>query len=282
MGKIFDALEKANNQIARTIPASRPEAERRRKSEDADNIVTFGNPDKIIFEPKLDSTLIAYHAPASVEAELFKVLKTNLLFPPEGNPPRKILVTSPLPGDGKSFVAANLAISIAHSVEEYVLLIDCDIRKPTIHRSFGLGQTAGLSEYLSMGTDLAKILLKSPIPKLTILPAGKAPRNPTELLTSKRMKELMVEVVSRYDDRYILIDSPPPSMAAETNALINIVDGVICVVKAGKTPMRAVAETIELIGKDKMLGIVLNSADQKAKKYYGYNKSYYSSGQTDH
>jgi protein-tyrosine kinase len=275
MGKIFDALEKANHQISKTIPLSQSELDRRENRKGVDKIVTFGNPDKITYEHKLDPTLIAYHAPKSVEAELFKILKTNLLFPSEGQPPRKILVTSPLPGDGKSFVSANLAISIALSVEEYVLLIDCDIRKPTIHQSFGLGQTSGLSEYLAMGTDLSKLLLKSPVPKLTILPAGRPPHNPTELLTSKRMKELVREVATRYDDRFVILESPPPAMAAETSALINLVDGVICVVKAGKTPMKAVSEIVELIGKDKMLGIVLNYSDQGAKKYYGYEKSYY-------
>lgn len=279
MGKIFDALEKANSQISKAIPASRPEMVRREESKGADRIVSLGNADKITHEHKLDPTLIAYHAPKSIESELFKILKTNILFPSQGQPPRKILVTSPLPGDGKSFVTANLAISMALSVEEYVLLVDCDIRKPTMHRYFGLGQTAGLSEHLSNGIDLSKIMLKSPVPKLTILPAGQTPANPTELLTSKRMKELVREVASRYDDRYIIIDSPPPSLAAETSALINIVDGVICVVKAGKTPMKAVSETIEQVGKDKLLGIVLNYSDQNAKKYYGYKKSYYNSPQ---
>lgn len=279
MGKIFDALEKANSQISKAIPASRPEMDRREESRASDRIVALGNAGKVTFEHNMDPTLITYHAPKSVEAELFKILKANILFPPEGQPPRKILITSPLPSDGKSFVTANLAISMALSVEEYVLLVDCDIRKPTMHRYFGFGQTAGLSEHLSEGTGLTKIMLKSPVPKLTILPAGRTPANPTELLTSKRMKDLMREVTARYDDRYIIIDSPPPAMAAETNALINIVDGVICVVKAGKTPMKAVSETIEQIGKDKLVGVVLNYSDQNAKKYYGYEKTYYNSSQ---
>lgn len=278
MGKIFDALEKANSQISGAIPLSRPEADRRESSKGADKILPLESSEKIAYQHNLDPNLVAYHSPNSVEAELFKILKTNLLFPTTGQPPRKILVTSPLPGDGKSFVVANLAVSIAINVEEYVLLMDCDMRKPTIHSCFGYGQVAGLGEHLAAGVDLTKVLLKSPVPKLTILPAGKAMHNPTELLTSKKMNRLMAEVADRYDDRYIIIDSPPPSMAAETNALINIVDGVICVVKAGKTPMKAVSDTIEQIGKDKMLGIVLNCSDQSAKKYYGYHKSYYTSG----
>jgi len=280
MGKIFDALEKANHQVSKPIPLSRPETGRNETVKGVDKVLSLENPDKIAYGHKLDPNLIAYHAPKSVEAELFKILKTNLLFPSTGTPPRKILVTSPMPGDGKSFITSNLAISMALSVEEYVLLVDCDIRRPTIHKYFGFGHVMGLSEHLSKGTDLAKILLKSPVPKLTILPAGHTPSNPTELLTSRKMKELMAEVASRYDDRYVIIDSPPPSMAAETNAIINIVDGVILVVKAGKTPTKAVSETIEQIGKEKILGIVLNHSDQNAKKYYGYERSYYSNKKT--
>jgi exopolysaccharide/PEP-CTERM locus tyrosine autokinase len=274
MGKIFDALEKSNTQTSKSVPLPHVRTESVRGKE-ADRIVPVSNSNKLASEHKLDVNLITYHAPQSVEAELFKVLRTNLLFPPKGQPPRKILVTSSLPSDGKSFISSNLAISIALGIEEYVLLVDCDVRRPTIHSYFGFGKVTGLSEHLSTGIDLSKTLLKSPIPKLTILPAGHPPGNPTELLTSKRMKTLLEEVADRYDDRYILIDSPPPSMAAETCAMINIVDGVILVVKAGVTPKNAVNETIEQIGKEKLLGVVLNYTDQSVKKYYGYGRAYY-------
>jgi exopolysaccharide/PEP-CTERM locus tyrosine autokinase len=223
----------------------------------------------------LDQTLIVYHKPQSVEAELFKVLRTNILFPSAGTPPRTILITSALPGDGKSFVSSNLAISMAKGVEEHVLLIDGDLRKPAIHNRFGFKKVAGLSDYLDQGDDIGGVLLKTPVGKLTILPAGEPPRNPSELMSSKKMKALLEEVKSRYDDRYVIIDSPPPNMASETNAIAKYVDGVIVVVRAQKTPKDAVADTIEKIGKEKLIGIVLNQADQSATKYYGYDKSYY-------
>jgi exopolysaccharide/PEP-CTERM locus tyrosine autokinase len=275
MGKIFDALEKANTQKADAKPLTRPRSDSKESIKSTDNVVSIGNAVKIGHELNLDPKLVTYHAPQSVEAELFKVLRTNLLFPATGKPCKKILVTSALPSDGKSFVSSNLAISIAQGVEEYVLLIDGDVRRPTIHSNFGFGQVVGLSEHLATGVDIAKILLKSPVPKLTIFPAGQPPRNPTELLSSKKMQTLLGEVASRYDDRFILIDSPPPSMAAETTAIVNFVDGVILVVRAGKTPKKAVAETIEQIGKEKIVGIVLNYSDQALKRYYGYGKSYY-------
>jgi protein-tyrosine kinase len=275
MGKIFDALEKADGQIAKHGALRRSKKSVKENRIVNDNVVALLAINKNSMLLGLDKNLITYHNPQSVEAELFKVLRTNLLFPADGQAPKVILVTSPLPGDGKSFTSANLAISIAQGVEEHVMLIDCDVRKPTIHSIFGYKQGIGLSDYLAVGTDIATILLKTPIAKLTLFPAGKPPQNPTELLSSKKMKALLEEVKSRYEDRYIIIDSPPPSMAAETNAIVNYVDGVLIVVKAGKTPQSAVTETIEQIGKEKVLGIVLNHADQSVKKYYGYGKSYY-------
>jgi protein-tyrosine kinase len=276
MGKIFDALEKADRQT--TKPGFRRADSKRhqiKRPNGPDNVVPISNLNPNAVNVELDGKLVTYHKPQSVEAELFKALRTNLLFPAEGKVPKTILVTSPLPGDGKSFTSANLAISIAQGVEEHVMLIDCDMRKPTIHSIFGYNQGLGLSDYLAVGADISTILLKTPIAKLTLFPAGKPPKNPTELLSSKKMKALLEEVKSRYADRLIIIDSPPPSMASETNAIVNYVDGVLIVVSAGKTPRSAVTETIEQIGKDKVLGIVLNHADQSVKKYYGYGKSYY-------
>ncbi len=275
MGKIFDALEKADKQIKHTAPVTHMTGNKGGQEGSGKNVVPFGNSNRVAYAQVEESNLITHHAPQSVEAELFKVLRTNLLFPSHGTPARAILVTSAIPGDGKSFVSSNLAISIAKGVEEHVLLIDSDIRRPAIHRYFGFGDVMGLSDYLATGGDIAKILLKTPISKLSVLPAGKPPANPTELLSSQKMKALVEEVRDRYDDRYIIIDSPPPSMAAETVAISKYVQGVIIVVKAGKTPRKAVAEVIEQIGKEKILGIVLNNSDQSAKKYYGYDKSYY-------
>lgn len=275
MGKIFDALEKANRKNASTVLLTEKSENRRRKKKSPENVVSLADASRNSNAELLDQTLIVYHKPQSVEAELFKVLRTNILFPPTGAPPRTILITSALPGDGKSFVSSNLAISMAQSVEEHVLLIDGDLRKPAIHNRFGFKKVAGLSDYLAHGDDIGGVLLKTPVGKLTILPAGEPPVNPSELMSSKKMKELLKEVRSRYDDRYVIIDSPPPNMASETNAIAKYVDGVVVVVRAQKTPKDAVADTIEKIGKEKLIGIVLNQADQSATKYYGYNKSYY-------
>jgi protein-tyrosine kinase len=197
------------------------------------------------------------------------------LFPPSGKSPRTILVTSALPDEGKSFVAANLAISIAQSIQEYVLLIDCDIRRPSIHTKFGFGDTPGLSEHLANGTSLSSLLLKTEVDKLSILPGGKPPYNPSELLSSQRMSKLLEEVTERYRDRYIVIDSPPPKLTAETSAISRQVDGILLVVEYGSTPRQMVSDLIEIMGREKILGIILNKLDMRFSSYYGmvkYNK----------
>jgi exopolysaccharide/PEP-CTERM locus tyrosine autokinase len=221
----------------------------------------------------IDKDLVALMNPQSFEAEQFKILRTNLLFPESGKMPRSVMVTSVGPGEGKSFVAANLAVSVAQHVNWNVLLIDCDLRRPSVHRQFGFQNVAGLSDYLANGTDLQPLLLKTGIEKLTILPAGKPPDNPSELLSSERMAALLDEAATRYKDRLIILDSPPPKMTAESGALAKYVDGVLLVVKYGSTPKDAATDLIRKLGRNKILGAVINNFDAGSaryhKKYYG-------------
>jgi protein-tyrosine kinase len=219
----------------------------------------------------LDKNLVALLDPQSFEAEQFKILRTNMLFPESGRSPRLVMVTSALPGEGKSFVAANLAVSVAQHVNWNVLLIDCDLRRPSIHRQFGYQESPGLSDYLSNGISLQPLLLKTRIDNLTILPSGKPPRNPSELLSSDRMSALLKEVAARYQDRLIIIDSPPPRMAAESGALARLVDGIVLVVKYASTPREAVSDLIDKIGKEKVLGAIINRFEARSPFY----KSHY-------
>jgi exopolysaccharide/PEP-CTERM locus tyrosine autokinase len=208
----------------------------------------------------------------SFEAEQFKMLRTNLLFPVSGKTPRSIMVTSAVPDEGKSFVAANLAISIAQGIHEYVLLVDCDIRMPTIHTQFGFGPVPGLSDYLSNGVPLSSLILKTKTDKLNIIPGGRPSHNPAELISSRQMSNLLKETRARYDDRFIVIDSPPPTLTAETSAISRQVDGVLVVVEYGKTPRKMVADLIDIVGKKKVLGIILNKFDLRHSSYHGIKK----------
>ena len=219
-----------------------------------------------------DQNLVSLLDPQSFEAEQFKMLRTSILFPVLGEAPKSILVTSPLPGEGKSFVSANLAVSIAMNINKYVLLVDCDLRKPDLHRIFGFGDVPGLSDYLAERRALDSLLLRTTVEKLTLLPGGPIPSNPSELMSSERMSAMLEEVKHRYHDRLIVIDSPPPSLAAETNFLAREVDGIILVVKHGKTPTEEVEDLIDKVGGKKILGAVINHLDKQVSRRYGYGK----------
>lgn len=226
---------------------------------------------------RLIPELVALHNPRSFEAEQFKLLRTQLLFPKPGKqPPRTLMVTSALPGEGKSFVSANLAISVAQGIEEHVLLIDCDLRRPSLHQIFGYGEDGfpGLGRYLADHTvPLQEVLINTGIDKLTLLPAGAPVANPAELLSSPRMMDLIEEARDRYDDRYIIIDTPPPKMISEANALARQVDGILLVVRYGKTPRDVLTDLVESLGQEKIVGTVMNRFDVQMGSLYG---SYYS------
>jgi exopolysaccharide/PEP-CTERM locus tyrosine autokinase len=304
MGKIFDALEKskqrnkssaANKVTYNTVKNAKAEnqayvnssvslnkdmtsdvslkkLEKVSELKKQNQITPFAK-NKILYDVNnIDKNLVALLKPQSFENEQFKMLRTNLLFPSSGKSPRTIMVTSAVPDEGKSFVAANLAISIAQSIQEHVLLMDCDIRRPCIHTQFGFGDVPGLSEHLANGKPLSSLILNTKIKKLNVLPAGKPPYNPSELLSSQRMSKLLEEVTERYMDRYIVIDSPPPKLTAETSAISRQVDGVLLVIEYGCTSRQMISELIDIVGKEKILGVILNKMDMRFSGYYGMGK----------
>jgi protein-tyrosine kinase len=240
--------------------------------ERSNRAASYVQTDILYDENRIDENLVTLTKPQSFEAEQFKILRTNLLFPASGKSPRTIMVTSSMPDEGKSLISANLAISIAQSIQEHVLLIDCDIRRPRVHTEFGFGNVPGLSEHLSRGIPISSLLLKTVVDKLSVLPGGKPPFNPSELMSSQRMSKLLQEVKYRYSDRFIVIDSPPPKLTAETSALSRQVDGILLVIEYGRTSREMIADLINLIGKEKIIGIVLNKLDIRFANYYGLGK----------
>lgn len=271
MGKIFDALEKFETETS----VSKPKRANVPRSEPKVAVAASGNStvtQNRRFYNRPDRNLVTHNDPLSFESEQFKILRTLLLFPQSGKRARTIMVTSALPGEGKSFVASNLAVSLAQNINEHVLLIDGDIRKPTQHMVFGFRDVPGLSEYLSNKALLPNLLLKTMVKKLSLLPGGTPPPNPSELLTSEAMSDLIREAKDRYSDRYIILDTPPPKMTAETAALARQVDGIILVIKSGSTPKKMVEDLVGILGKENILGIVMNHNNLQGSRYYGYGK----------
>lgn len=213
-------------------------------------------------------------------AESIRALRTRILFPPSGKIPRTLLVTSASPGEGKSFICANLGISLAQGVDNHCLLVDCDLRKPAQHNLFGLNNAMGLSDYLQHKRQLPDLLLPSGVEKLSILPAGPRSINPAELLSSATMSSLVDELSHRYEDRIVLLDSPPLHAASETAVLAQHVDGVVLVVRYGASRREYVKALADAIGREKILGVVFNAykatlLDYKVFGYYEYQQEYY-------
>jgi protein-tyrosine kinase len=267
-----EVVEKASIAAPEAKEKGAPPAKASERSEGSSSRVSkqVGDDARKGIEPILVSLL----DPNGMEAELFRLLRARILFPQTSEPPRTILVTSALAEEGKSFVAANLAISMARHVDQHVLLVDCDLRKPTIHSKFGLQGCKGLSEYLSTGQETPTLLVKTGVEKLKLLPSGAPPPNPSELVTSSKMSALIQELKARYDDRYIIIDSPPAMMAPETSAIAKWVDGILLVVKYGFTPMYAVEELVTQLDREKIIGAVINKFSLREFQHYSYNKYY--------
>lgn len=227
----------------------------------------------------VDNSLVALLKPRSYEAEQFKILRTNLLFPESGHPARSILITSAAPGDGKSFVSANLAVSLALDHDRKVLLIDADVRRSEIHKIFGLNRVEkGICDFLTDRMPLTSLFVKTSLKNLVILPAGKLMRNPAELQSLEKLPKLFEELAAHFSEYFIVIDSPPPKLASETGVLARLVDAIVIVMKAGTTKKEYVEETIDLVEKGKVAGIVFNWHDNRMSNYkkYAKDREYYS------
>nr|NJM03122.1 polysaccharide biosynthesis tyrosine autokinase [Desulfobacula sp.] len=214
---------------------------------------------------------------SSLIAESFKGMRTAVLLSSADNPPKTLLVSSFTPGEGKSSISASLALSLAHAGKK-VLLIDADMRRPVQQKNFNLENTSGLSSFLAGVSDKDKINFESPVENLYIIPSGPIPPNPSELLSSKKLKEFLSGISSDYD--MIIIDTPPLASVTDPVILSKLVDGVILVTWAGKT-------TYEMLGKGlkqlrevdaPLIGVVLNRFNaKKSGYYYNYGDYYYSS-----
>lgn len=222
--------------------------------------------------------------PSSAIAESFRKLRTKLLHPGDGQPPRTVLITSSVPMEGKGFVTANLGTAIANSMEQSCLLVDCDLRRPTLASLFGMDNQSGISSYLKGEiSNWPEIIRPTALEKLSLITSGPSPPNPAELIDSERMRHFFA-ALSTNADRLVIVDSPPFQAAAETAILAELVDKVIVVVRWGKPGREQVKNLVEAIGKEKIIGIVfnafeLNALDASLQKrgYYGYY-GYYGKG----
>jgi polysaccharide biosynthesis transport protein len=220
----------------------------------------------------IDARIIVHHRPKSTESEAYRGVRTALYFSTRGKGHQVIQVTSPNPGDGKSTLSANLAVAIAQSGKR-VVLIDCDFRKPRVHKIFGVTSDVGLASVITGDSTLAQATQPSGIANLSLLPCGPRPANPAELLTSQRFVEVLDEIKKGYD--FVLIDTPPLLAVSDPAVVAPRVDGVLMTIRITSRTRPAAErarETLAALGAN-VIGVVVNDL-QGSKRRGGYGQGY--------
>jgi capsular exopolysaccharide synthesis family protein len=205
--------------------------------------------------------------------EAYKLLRTHILHGTKREGRNTLMVTGPLPNEGKTLTTINLAIAISQKAGQTVLLVDGDLRNPSIHRYLDIPSGPGLIDYLTSGYPIAESLVHPEgMTNLVVLPAGRPTAQSGELLSSPLMGELVKELKHFYPDRYVLFDLPP-LLYADPLAFAPLVDGIILVVEAGSTPREEITRALEMLKAFPVLGCVLNKIDP-VELSYGYYKYY--------
>jgi protein-tyrosine kinase len=217
----------------------------------------------------LNRSLITLTSPKSPISEQYRTIRTNIQFSTVDRSIRSILVTSSVPGEGKSTTSANLAVVFAQQGKK-VLFIDADMRKPTVHYTFRLDNHVGLTNVLTKQISLEFAVKSTEQENLDVLTSGPIPPNPAELLGSRSMEELLEQAFTQYD--LVLFDTPPVLVVTDAQILANLCDGIVLVVSSGKTEIEAAQKAKEALAnaKGKLLGVVLNNKKIKESQYYYY------------
>ncbi len=214
--------------------------------------------------------LVTQARPQSQMAESYRALRTSLLLSNLGTPPRIIMITSARPQEGKTTTSINTAIVLAQKGVR-VLLIDADLRRPSVHKTLGMGPRSGLSNVLTGSVTLDNAISRSPIlSNLFILPAGTPPPNPAELLASANMRDLLNDLREKYD--HIVIDTPPTLSVTDAVVLSQRVDAIILVIRSSKTTKQALRRTRDILAQvnARITGVLLNAVDLTSPDYYYY------------
>jgi len=207
----------------------------------------------------------------SAQAEAFRLLSVRLRDMRKTRSLKRVLITSSTPREGKSTVAANLACALAHDSKEKVLLIEGDLRRPTLVKMFGLGHIPGISEWLQGENDLPSNIYHLKEANLWILPSGRSPATPLELLQSTRLLPLMDQLTALFD--WIIIDTPPILPLADTSVWSRMADGILLITRRGVTEKKQLTAALQTVEAGKLIGALLNSSTSSVYKRYYYGTS---------
>jgi protein-tyrosine kinase len=224
------------------------------------------------FDPRAVERLVVSKTAGPLLLEPFRKLAATLHRTQREPPLKSIIVTSASPGDGKSHVAVNLALTLSDSYQKRVLLIDADLRRPSLHRVFRVPGVSGLSEGLNGGFDEGLPLIRIS-ETLAFLPAGRPVSDPMAGLSSPRMRQIVDEAAAQFD--WVIIDTPPVGALADASILSAMVGGSILVVRAGVTPYAAVESAVDALGRDHIIGVLLNAVEASDFHSKGYYYHYY-------
>ncbi len=260
MGKITEALKKVSDERIKRL----------QKKPEIQYVV------KRIKNTKIDEHIVSFHDPTSPVGEQYKILRTHIQSLKSTKNCKTFLITSSINGEGKTVTSINLAITMAQDLNnKSVLLIDADMRRGKVARYLGLKQNIGLSEILSNGTGLDSALISPNIDNLTILLSGKTAKNPAELLSAKKMQNLLESFKNKYD--YIFIDSPPVMPLTDACIIGPMVDGVILVIQAARTQRDVIKHAENRLHQAgaKTIGVVMANVEYHLPQYlYRYVQEY--------
>jgi capsular exopolysaccharide synthesis family protein len=217
----------------------------------------------------LQSRLVCVTDKDSLAAEKFRFIAVRLRQLQQSGSLKKVLITSSVPQEGKSMVAANLACTLARRARQRTLLLEGDLRRPSLTQMFGLGKIPGICEWLQGESVPASSIYHLEGPDLWILPAGSTPRNPLELMQSGRLSALMDQLTGWFD--WIVIDSPPVLPLADTSLWMRLADGILLVTRQGTSAKRQMQRGLEVIEKSKLIGALLNCSSNRAHSDYYYH-----------
>ena len=205
--------------------------------------------------------------PNAPEVEAYKMLRRKILNLTKEHGWNTVMVTSALPGEGKTLTAINLSLTFAREFDQTVLLVDCDLKKQNIHEMLGIKSDKGLIDYLLSDTPINDVMIWPKIEKFTLISGGKTIQDSAELLGSQRMKELFSDMKTRYPDRCVFFDVPPLLSGADALTFASLVDCVLVVVQAERTPLEDIRRALEMVPEGKLLGLVVNRQKSAVKAY---------------
>lgn len=206
--------------------------------------------------------------PESAEADAYRVVRARLMQRVRERGGNAVMVTSALPGEGKTLTSINLALTFAKEFHQTVLLVDCDLKRQKIHKDLGYHSERGLIDYLLDDVPVSELMVCPGVEKMVVISGGRTVGDSSELLGTRRMKELVADMRNRYQDRIVLFDVPPVLAGADVLAFAPLVDHILVTVQAGTTPLPEIRSALAMLPPEKVAGLVLNRQEAPELAYY--------------